>query len=253
MGWVVVVVVGVAVGLGGPVVLRERASARYPVTAADLAAGRSALAALAGPNQRPAVADGSAVPNGSGVAGGSVAAGGSGAADGSAASDRSSYEREQFGTAWADVDRNGCDTRNDVLRRDLTATTIDADGCTVLTGVLADPYTGRRIVFARGKGSALVQIDHVVALAAAWSSGAASWDRRTREAFANDPANLLAVDGPANQDKGASDAAAWLPPDPGFACVYALRQIRVKAAYGLWVTDDERAALDDALDTCVTA
>lgn len=235
MGWVVVVVVGVAVGLGGPVVLRERASARYPVTAADLAAGRSALAALAGPDQRPAAADGSAVPDGSGVA------------------DGSSYEREQFGTAWADVDRNGCDTRNDVLRRDLTATTIDADGCTVLTGVLADPYTGRRIVFARGKGSALVQIDHVVALAAAWSSGAASWDRRTREAFANDPANLLAVDGPANQDKGASDAAAWLPPDPGFACVYALRQIRVKAAYGLWVADDERAALDDALDTCVTA
>ena len=235
MGWVVVVVVGVVVGLGGPVVLRERASARYPVTAADLAAGRSALAALAGPDQRPAAADGSAVPDGSGVA------------------DGSSYEREQFGTAWADVDRNGCDTRNDVLRRDLTATTIDADGCTVLTGVLADPYTGRRIVFARGKGSALVQIDHVVALAAAWSSGAASWDRRTREAFANDPANLLAVDGPANQDKGASDAAAWLPPDPGFACVYALRQIRVKAAYGLWVTDDERAALDDALDTCVTA
>jgi len=230
-----VVVVGVAVGLGGPVVLRERASARYPVTAADLAAGRSALAALAGPDQRPAAADGSAVPDGSGVA------------------DGSSYEREQFGTAWADVDRNGCDTRNDVLRRDLTATTIDADGCTVLTGVLADPYTGRRIVFARGKGSALVQIDHVVALAAAWSSGAASWDRRTREAFANDPANLLAVDGPANQDKGASDAAAWLPPDPGFACVYALRQIRVKAAYGLSVTDDERAALDDALDTCVTA
>ncbi len=235
MGWVVVVVVGVVVGLGGPVVLRERASARYPVTAADLAAGRSALAALAGPDQRPAAADGSAVPDGSGVA------------------DGSSYEREQFGTAWADVDRNGCDTRNDVLRRDLTATTIDADGCTVLTGVLADPYTGRRIVFARGKGSALVQIDHVVALAAAWSSGAASWDRRTREAFANDPANLLAVDGPANQDKGASDAAAWLPPDPGFACVYALRQIRVKAAYGLSVTDDERAALDDALDTCVTA
>ncbi len=235
VGWVVVVVVGVAVGLGGPVVLRERASARYPVTAADLAAGRSALAALAGPDQRPAAADGSAVPDGSGVA------------------DGSSYEREQFGTAWADVDRNGCDTRNDVLRRDLTATTIDADGCTVLTGVLADPYTGRRIVFARGKGSALVQIDHVVALAAAWSSGAASWDRRTREAFANDPANLLAVDGPANQDKGASDAAAWLPPDPGFACVYALRQIRVKAAYGLSVADDERAALDDALDTCVTA
>ncbi len=218
VAWAVVLVVGLVVGLGGPVLLRERASARYPVTAGDLAAGRAALAALV-------------------VAEPSVSA---------------TYEREQFGAAWADVDRNGCDTRNDVLRRDLAPATLDVDGCTVLTGVLADPYTGERIAFARGEDSALVQIDHVVALADAWASGAAGWDLGEREQFANDPANLLAVDGQANQDKGASAAADWLPPDPGFACVYALRQVRVKAAYALTVTADERAALASALGTCAT-
>jgi len=214
--WVTVAVVVLVVGAGGPVVLRERASARYPVTSDDLAAGRAQLAALV-------VAE----PD-----------------------DAASYQRERFGTAWADVDGNGCDTRNDVLRRDLTATTVDVDGCTVLTGVLDDPYTGRRITFARGPHSADVQIDHVVALADAWSSGAAGWDARTREQLANDPANLLAVDGDANQDKGASDASGWLPPDPGYACVYALRQVRVKHAYGLRVTSDERRALAAALGTC---
>jgi len=215
-GWVAVAVVVLVVGLGGPVVLRERASARYPVTADDLAAGRAELAALVVTEQIG----------------------------------EAPYDRDRFGTAWADVDANGCDTRNDVLRRDLSATTVDVDACTVLTGVLDDPYTGRRIAFTRGAHSADVQIDHVVALADAWSSGAAGWDARTREAFANDPANLLAVDGDANQDKGAADAAQWLPPDPGYTCVYALRQIRVKHAYGLGVTSDERRALAAALGTC---
>ncbi len=216
--WAAVVVVGLLVGLGGPVLASARASARHPVTRADLAAGRSALAALV------------------------VAA--------PSASQR--YVRTRFGTPWADVDRNGCDTRNDVLRRDLVEVRLAADGCTVLSGVLADPYTGRRIAFARGQASARVQIDHVVALADAWSSGAVAWDARRREQFANDPANLLAVDGRANEDKGAAGAARWLPPDAGFTCVYALRQIRVKAAYALTVTADERSALDDALRTCVT-
>jgi hypothetical protein len=212
----VVLALALLAGLGGPGLLAEHAAARYPVTAADLAAGRDALAALpVGPH----------------------------GADGT-------YEREEFGPAWDDVDGNGCDTRNDVLRRDLLAARVDTDGCTVLAGVLDDPYTGARIDFARGKSSADVQIDHVVALADAWASGARTWDARRRRAFANDPANLLAVDGQANQDKGASDAHDWLPPAVGYACVYALRQVRVKSAYGLQVTPDERAALEDALGSC---
>jgi hypothetical protein len=163
------------------------------------------------------------------------------------------YDRARFGTAWADVDRNGCDTRNDVLRRDLAELAVDptTHGCVVLRGTLDDPYTGRSIPFVRGPGSADVQIDHVVALDAAWRTGAQQWTATRRETFANDPANLLAVDGPANQDKGAADAAGWLPPDPGYRCVYAIRQVRVKAAYGLWVTPEERDALRRAVDGCV--
>ncbi|WP_049785488.1 HNH endonuclease family protein [Cellulomonas gilvus] len=216
--WWVVLVLTLVVGLGGPVLLRERAAARHPVRAVDLASGRAALGALVVGPAAPA----------------------------------DDYERDRFGTAWADVDGNGCSTREDVLRRDLVLLVVDVDACTVLSGTLDDPYTGARTPFRRGADSAAVQIDHVVALQNAWISGARDWSPALRLEFANDPANLLAVDGPTNQDKGASDAAAWLPPNSGFACRYALQQIRVKAAYALRVTPDERSALETALDTCVT-
>ncbi len=126
-----------------------------------------------------------------------------------------------------------------------------AQDCVVLSGTLDDPYTGLPITFVRGPDSTAVQIDHVVALSDAWQTGAQQWDPTRRLAFANDPANLLAVDGPANQEKGAGDAATWLPPNRGYRCVYALRQVRVKAAYGLWVTAAERDALERELGRCV--
>ena len=95
-----------------------------------------------------------------------------------------------------------------------------------------------------------MQIDHVVALADAWTTGAAAWPPATREALANDPANLLAVDGAANQAKGAGDAATWLPPHKAFRCRYVITQVRVKAAYGLWVTVAERDAIARELGRC---
>nr|WP_233565914.1 HNH endonuclease family protein [Cellulomonas sp. PhB143] len=161
------------------------------------------------------------------------------------------YDRDEFGPAWDDVDGNGCDTRNDVLARDLTATTVDAeDACTVLSGTLVDPYGGATIAFERGPHSALVQIDHVVALNDAWRTGAQDLSADARRRLANDPANLLAVDGPLNQDKGAEDSATWLPPNRGFRCAYVLRQVEVKAAYGLWVTPEEHDAMAHELDGC---
>ena len=160
------------------------------------------------------------------------------------------YTRERFGQAWADVDGNGCDTRNDVLARDLADARLDPGGCLVLAGTLDDPYTGTVIAFVRGPDSATVQIDHLVALDDAWRTGARSWPAARRLGFANDPANLIAVSGDANQDKGAADASGWLPPQAGFACVYVARQLRVKAAYGLWLTPDEHAAADRALRGC---
>jgi len=163
------------------------------------------------------------------------------------------YDRQAFGQRWADTDHNGCDTRNDILARDLARPTFKPGtrDCVVLTGTLAEPYTGTTIQFQRGdKSSALVQIDHVVALADAWRSGAWQWDAQRRQEFANDPENLLAVDGAANEDKSASSADQWLPPNVAFCCDYVKRQIAVKYAYGLSVTQAEQDAMATQLTTC---
>ena len=161
------------------------------------------------------------------------------------------YGREQFGQAWLDADRNGCDTRNDVLGRDLVerAYKPGTRECVVLTGVLPDPYLGRDVPFTRGAGD-LVDVDHVVALGNAWVTGAARFDIRTRAALANDPLNLLAVDLHSNRSKGDGDAATWLPAYRPFRCAYVARQVAVKQKYGLWVTRAERAAMTRVLGTC---
>jgi hypothetical protein len=166
---------------------------------------------------------------------------------------KTGYSRDQFGPAWSDTDHNGCDTRNDVLHRQLTAVTTKAGthNCIVLTGVLADPYTGKRIVFKRGeKTSDAVQVDHVVAESDAWQTGAQQLSAGRRLQFANDPINLIAVDGPTNQSKGDSDAATWLPKNKAYRCAYVARQIKVKATYGLWVTAAEKAAMVRVLVDC---
>ncbi|SEE94873.1 Excalibur calcium-binding domain-containing protein [Arthrobacter alpinus] len=166
---------------------------------------------------------------------------------------KTGYSREAFGQAWADVDRNGCDTRNDILDRDLTAKTIKTGtrNCVILTGILADPYTAETISFVRGSTtSSAVQIDHVVALNDAWQKGAQQLSVEQRTALANDPLNLLAVDGPTNQQKGAGDAATWLPPNKAYRCDYVARQISVKATYSLWVTAAEHDSMAKVLDSC---
>jgi outer membrane biosynthesis protein TonB len=166
---------------------------------------------------------------------------------------RTGYDRDLFGSGWSDTDRNGCDTRNDVLARDLTGETVKPGtrNCVVLTGALADPYSGRAIAFVRGEGTSDdVQIDHVVALSDAWQKGAQGMDAGTRAAFANDPLNLLAVDGPLNQQKGDGDAATWLPPSTSYRCAYVARQVAVKVRYGLWMTLAERNAIATVLSRC---
>ena len=166
---------------------------------------------------------------------------------------RTGYDRDLFGQRWADIDRNGCDTRNDMLRRDLTAVELKpgTNGCLVLTGSLADPFSGNTIDFTRGQDtSADVQIDHVVALSDAWQKGAQAWTSERRLAFGNDPLNLLAVDGGLNAQKGNGDAATWLPPNRPFRCAYVARQVAVKAKYGAWVTAAERDAIVRVLTTC---
>jgi len=161
------------------------------------------------------------------------------------------YSRERFGQAWLDADRNGCDTRNDVLGRDVVAKTFKpgTGNCVVLSGVLPDPYLGQDVPFVRGDGDE-VDIDHVVALGNAWATGASRFDVRRRAALANDPLNLLAVDLHTNRSKGDGDAATWLPPYKPFRCAYVARQIAVKQKYGLWVTRPERDAMARVLAAC---
>ena len=145
------------------------------------------------------------------------------------ASSTAAYNRTaDFGEAWLDENHNGCDTRNDILNRDLTDLT-KAGVCRVLTGVLVSPYTGSTIDFVRGeKTSALVQIDHLVALGDAWETGAENLSQAQRETLANDPLELMAVDGRSNDQKGDKDAAEWLPTNAAFDCTYVARQISVK-------------------------
>ncbi len=171
---------------------------------------------------------------------------------------KTGYERELFGDRWTDdvwveFGHNGCDTRNDILRRDLIDVVIkpDTNGCAVLSGVLNDPYTGTTVDFLRGPNtSADVQIDHVVALSDAWQKGAQQWDEITRRNFANDPLNLQTTIGWVNQEKGDGDAATWLPPDNSYRCTFVTRIVDVKAAYRLWVTQAEHDAIARVLEQC---
>jgi len=166
---------------------------------------------------------------------------------------KTGYSRAQFGAAWADVDHNGCDTRNDILKRDLTAIVFRANthDCVVLTGVLHDPYSGTEIKFTRGvRTSQAVQIDHVVSLSNAWQTGAFKLTLQQRTIFANDPLNLLAVEGKLNSQKSDGDAATWVPPRKSYRCDFVVRQVAVKAKYGLWMTPPEEGAIVLILKTC---
>ena len=170
------------------------------------------------------------------------------------------YERAAFGTAWKDVDGNGCNQRDDVLLRDAvpgTATVQVQRSCPhdVLAGSWVDPYTGRNLTFDDLKDprqAQAIQIDHVVPLAEAWVSGAHAWSDERRERFANDLTVLVASDGPTNASKGAQDPAAWRPKAP-FQCSYATHWIDVKHRWRLAVDASESRALGDMLRTCDAA
>jgi hypothetical protein len=166
------------------------------------------------------------------------------------------FNRVRFGEPWSDdvnveFGHNGCNTRDDILRRDLIDLQVRPGTCFAQNGVLHDPYTGATIDFVRGPDtSPAVQIDHVVALADAWYKGARLWDDQRRRDFANDPRNLLAVAGQVNFDKAFRDAASWLPPNTGFRCAFVARQVEVKTDYQLWVSGKEKDAMREVLRDC---
>ncbi len=162
---------------------------------------------------------------------------------------KTGYTRAQF-THWSDLDRNGCDARNDTLKRDLTEVIYKAGtrDCKVISGLLLDPYSCKVITFSSTKST--IDIDHVVALSNAWQTGAAYFDKTKRQQIANDPLNLLAVNFSLNRQKGDGDAATWLPPLKSYRCEYVARQIAVKAKYLLWVTAAEKDAKIKILEKC---
>lgn len=160
-----------------------------------------------------------------------------------------SYDRSTFGRPWTDdtsdaLGHNGCSTRDDVLRRDMTGETLRDGRCVVLTGQLDDPYTGRKIAFSKSHPQA-VQIDHVVALHYAWEHGADRWTDERREEYANDPLVLLAVDGPANIRKSDHGPSEWEPPNKTIWCALAVRQAQVEIKYRITVTTIDRHTMID--------
>lgn len=166
---------------------------------------------------------------------------------------KTGYSRDMFGRGWASI--GGCDTRNRILQRDLIDLVFvsEPDGirCKVASGILNDPYTGKNMQFVRGKDTSDdIQIDHVVALSDSWQKGAQNLSPTSREQLANDPLNLLAVDGAANQEKGDSDAASWLPPNKSYRCPYVARQVAVKLKYHLWMARGEYDAVNGILLAC---
>lgn len=165
---------------------------------------------------------------------------------------KTGYSRDQFGSAWIDVDRNGCDTRNDILNRDLTYI-IHKPGtsnCVVQSGNFYDPYTATQFEFVKSSNGSTIEIDHIVSLSDAWQKGAQQWNSQTRKDFANDPLNLTATSSSANRSKSDSDAASWLPPNKAIRCAFIARQIAVKSAYQLWVTQAEFNAMKSVLNSC---
>ncbi len=171
------------------------------------------------------------------------------------------YRRDAFGDSWTDDNpapggHNSCDTRNDILDRDLVEKTyVSIKRCpnAVATGVLRDPYTNATVAFVRGNQiGASVQIDHIVPLALAWDLGARNWTDEQRLRFANDPGNLLAVAGEANQDKGDKEPVVWMPPNAAFRCQYAMQFIAVLRGYALSVDAPSASVLRDAAATCPT-
>ena len=160
---------------------------------------------------------------------------------------RVGYDRDLF-SHWVDDDQNGCDARQDTLAAQVIGfPQVDlVDPCVIIEG---DWYSIYDAVSYSGSPSEL-DVDHVVALAEAWDSGADGWSSSERRRFANDPINLLAVTASSNRSKSDRDVGEWRPPARSSWCLTASMTITVKTAYSLSIDIAERTALVEMLETC---
>jgi hypothetical protein len=154
------------------------------------------------------------------------------------------YSRDLF-PHWHTVSGT-CDTRDEVLKRDGTGVSVDSD-CEPTGGRWYSVYDA---VYVNDDSD--VDIDHIVALAEAWRSGANTWTTARREQFANDLtiAQLIAVSASSNRSKGDKDPASWKPPNTSVHCIYAREWIWVKYTYGLSLQSAEKTALQSMLNAC---
>ena len=161
--------------------------------------------------------------------------------------DRSGYDRDLF-RHWIDADGDGCDTRREVLIDEAVVAPTVGGGCSLTGGQWLSAYDGLILTDA-----SQLQIDHVVALAEAWDSGASAWTPDRRMRFANDldvPWALIAVSGASNQSKSDHDPAEWLPPNPGDLCPFVSAWIAIKVRWQLSVDQLERDALTGLVGDC---
>ena len=161
------------------------------------------------------------------------------------------YARTLF-EHWRDIDGDGCDSRDQVLKRDsISLPQVDPVNCNVVAGDWISPYDG-----ARWSNPSDIDIDHVVALKEAWDSGAWAWSAAQRKAFANDTSDnrtLLAVTDSVNQSKSDKDPSNWLPPLQSYTCTYLGNWIAVKVRWNLSMDSSEFGRIKNLLQsTCVS-
>jgi hypothetical protein len=159
------------------------------------------------------------------------------------------YDRALF-DHWRDIDGDGCDSRDQVLKRDsISLPQVDPINCNVVAGDWVSPYDG-----ARWSNPSDIDIDHVVALKEAWDSGAWAWSAAQRKAFANDTSDsrtLLAVTDSVNQSKSDKDPSNWLPPLQSYMCTYLGNWIAVKVRWNLSMDSSEFGRIKNLLQsTC---
>ena len=153
------------------------------------------------------------------------------------------YERAEFGAGWgSSTTRPGCSVRDDMLRTQLTVLA-ESDRCRPIAQGIC-PYSGRLIssnpAMAAGEP---IELDHIFPLSAAWDMGAYAWPMAKRLAFANDPANLVAVTKAENQAKSDSLPSEWLPSDSSQRCWYVNQLADIAVTYGLAVSAADAAVM----------
>jgi hypothetical protein len=163
---------------------------------------------------------------------------------------REGYARSKF-KHWSDLDKNGCNTRNDVIIQEALVKPKVDKGCKIVkdTGKWYSAYDGATVT-----NFSALDVDHMVPLAEAWDSGAKAWDDAKRQVYANDMGDinsLIAVTAATNRSKSDQDPAEWLPAKD--VCTYVKNWVHVKVRWSLTVDEKELKVLKDTNAKCPKA